>query len=49
MTKEMMKLADKGTSKMEKTKDPLTTKDFKPNRDKTTEDKITDGPNRPAE
>lgn len=43
----MIGVADKGTSMMEKTKDPL--KNFKPSRDKTAEDKKIDGPNRPAE
>jgi hypothetical protein len=45
--KEMTKMANKGTSKMEKTKDSL--KNFKPNRNKTAEDKMIDGPNAPAE
>lgn len=48
-SKEMIDMADKGTSKMEKTKDPLKTTDFKANRDKTAEDKKIDGPNHPAE
>jgi len=42
-------MADKGTSMMEKTKDKLSTTDFKANRKKTREDKLVDGPNRPAE
>lgn len=42
-------MTDKGTSMMEKTKDKLATENFTPNRKKTREDKLTDGPNRPAE